>query len=169
MRTVRTGPGATGDPHQYFSDISTPKWCYFNTTGNNSVVRQYWIRFIFWGIYKLIPRIKKLLKFLSKLNCKQYFYCLLWFLWSSGKGQARMGKGWPLRRKALKLKPLPRAYTKVGCHHPPPPPPSRKFNFTQLMARWGSGEAGGGKGRCVGSLWVTLGSLYVTLAYYRSP
>ena len=28
-----------------------------------------------------------------------------------------MGKGWPLRRKASKLKPLPRAYTKVGCHH----------------------------------------------------
>ena len=31
----------------------------------------------------------------------------------------------PLRRKALKLKPLPRAYIKVGCHHhhhhhPPP-------------------------------------------------
>ena len=23
-------------------------------------------------------------------------------LWSSGKGQARIGKGWPLRRKALK-------------------------------------------------------------------
>ena len=40
-------------------------------------------------------------------------------LWSSGKGQARMGKGWPLRRKALKLKPLPRAYIKVVCHHPP--------------------------------------------------
>ena len=26
------------------------------------------------------------------------------------------------------------------------------------MARCCSGEAGGGKGRCVGSLWVTLGS-----------
>ena len=35
------------------------------------------------------------------------------FLWSSGKGQARKGKEWPLRRKALKLKPLLRAYTKV--------------------------------------------------------
>ena len=157
MRTVRTGPGATGDPHQYFSDISTPKWCYFNTTGNNSVVRQYWIRFIFWGIYKLIPRIKKLLKFLSKLNCKQYFYCLLWFLWSSGKGQARMGKGWPLRRKALKLKPLPRAYTKVGCHHPLPT--TRKSNYTWLMAWWWPGEVGGGKGRCVGLI----------RGHYRSP
>ena len=41
----------------------------------------------------------------------------------SGKGQARMGKGWPLRQKASKLKPLPRAYIKVGCHLPPPPPP----------------------------------------------
>ena len=82
--------------------------------------------------------------------------------WSSGKGQARMGKRWPLRRKASKLKPLPRAYIKVGCHLPPPPPPTHwTFNFTQLMARWGSGGVGGGKGRCVGSLWVTLGSLYV--------
>ena len=51
-------------------------------------------------------------------------------------------------------------YIKFGCHHHhPPPPPTRKFNFTQLMARWGSGEVGGGKGRCVGSLLVTLGSL----------
>ena len=36
-------------------------------------------------------------------------------MWSSGKGQARIGKGWPSRRKATKLKPLLRAYTKVGC------------------------------------------------------
>jgi len=29
-------------------------------------------------------------------------------------------------------------YIKVGCHHHhPPPPPTRKFNFTQLMAKWG--------------------------------
>ena len=40
------------------------------------------------------------------------------FLWSSGEGQARIGKGWPLRQKASKLKPEPRAYTKVGCHPP---------------------------------------------------
>ena len=46
----------------------------------------------------------------------------------------------------------------IATHHH-----HHKFNFTQLMARWGSGEAGGGKGRCVGSLWVTLGSLWVTL------
>ena len=51
-------------------------------------------------------------------------------LWSSGKGQARIGKGWQSRRKALKLKPLPRAYIKVGCHHPPPPPTTHKFKFT---------------------------------------
>ena len=58
----------------------------------------------------------------------------LLLLWSSGEGQARIGKGWPLRWKASKLKPEPRAYTKVGredigeapdiigyagwCHHP---------------------------------------------------
>ena len=28
-----------------------------------------------------------------------------------------------------------------------------KFNFTQLMARWRSGEVSAGKERCVGSLW----------------
>ena len=38
-------------------------------------------------------------------------------LWSSGKCQARIGKGWPSKWKASKLKPLPRAYIKVGCHH----------------------------------------------------
>ena len=35
------------------------------------------------------------------------------------QGSARIGKEWPLRRKALKLEPLPRAYIKVGCHHHP--------------------------------------------------
>ena len=33
------------------------------------------------------------------------------------EAQARIGKGWQSRRKASKLKPSPRAYTKVGCHH----------------------------------------------------
>ena len=50
-------------------------------------------------------------------------------------------------------------YTKFGCHPPPTTTTHQKFNFTQLMARWGSGGLGGGKGRCVGSLWVTYGSL----------
>ena len=50
-------------------------------------------------------------------------------------------------------------YIKVGCHPPPTTTHHQKFNFTELMAKWGSGEAGGGKERCVGSLWVTLGSL----------
>ena len=44
------------------------------------------------------------------------------------EAQARMGKGWPFRQKVSKLKALPRAYVKVGCHpppthHPPPTPP----------------------------------------------
>ena len=39
----------------------------------------------------------------------------IFILRSSGKGQARKGKGWLLRRKASKLKPLPRAYIKVVC------------------------------------------------------
>ena len=43
------------------------------------------------------------------------------------EAQARIGKGWPSRRKASKLEALPRAYTKVGCH---PPTHHHKFNFT---------------------------------------
>ena len=44
-------------------------------------------------------------------------------LWSSGECQARISKGWPLRRKASKLKPEPRAYIKVGRHLPTTHPP----------------------------------------------
>ena len=39
--------------------------------------------------------------------CTDYDFC---------EAQARIGKGWPLRQKASKLKALPRAYIKVGCH-----------------------------------------------------
>ena len=51
-------------------------------------------------------------------------------LWSSGKGQARKGKGWQSRRKASKLKTLPWAYTKFGyppSHHLP----TRKSHYPQ--------------------------------------
>ena len=67
-------------------------------------------------------------------------------LWSSGEGQARICKGWQSRQKASKLKPLPRAYTKVGCHPPPPPPttttthhPEVSIHLTNglMVARWG--------------------------------
>ena len=81
-----------------------------------------------------------------------------------------MGKCWPLRRKALKLKPLPRAYIKVGCHHHPPTHQHPKFNFTQLMARECSGEVGGGKGRCgvtMVHLRVTMGHLRLTIGHPR--
>ena len=79
---------------------------------------------------------------INSSNCSSKYCCgvnwhvhTMYILWSSGKGQARIGKGWPLRWKASKLKPLPRAYTKVGCHHPPPPPPpTRKSHYTWLMA-----------------------------------
>ena len=37
----------------------------------------------------------------------RFFYC---------EAQARIGKGWSLKGLNLKLKPLPRAYIKVGCH-----------------------------------------------------
>ena len=39
-------------------------------------------------------------------------------MWSSGEGQARIGKGWQSRQKASKLKPEPRAYIKVGIDMP---------------------------------------------------
>ena len=93
---------------------------------------------------------------------KSYFHIA--YCEAQGKGRARGGPRkvtersfmdggwWMVDILSLML------YIKVGCH-PPPPPPTRKFNFTQLMVRWGTGEVGGGKGRCVGSLWVTLGSL----------
>ena len=57
-----------------------------------------------------------------------------------GSGKDRQGMA--LRRKDLKLKPLP-----------------------YLMVR--PGEAGGGKVRCVGSLWVTLGSLYLFILFMQ--
>ena len=45
------------------------------------------------------------------------------------------GKDWQgmaPKAKGLKLKPLPRAYIKVGCHHHPPTTTTttRTFNFT---------------------------------------
>ena len=60
-----------------------------------------------------------------------------------------------------KGKPLPKAYTKVSIH------------FTNSLALWQlSGEAGGGKGRCVGSLYVghprvTIGHLRATMGHLR--
>ena len=54
------------------------------------------------------------------------------------QGKARDGERW----KALK--PLPRAYTKFGCHPPPPTTTTWTFNFNQLMVRWRSGEVWGG-------------------------
>ena len=73
-----------------------------------------------------------------------------------GKGQARMarmarmgkdgkdgkdGQGWTrmaLKVKGLKaLKPLPRAYTKVGCHPPTHPEVSISGWMSQLGARLG--------------------------------
>ena len=41
-------------------------------------------------------------------------------LWSSGKGQAKRGKGWWKVKGLLKLKPLPRAYTKHLAPQPSP-------------------------------------------------
>ena len=57
----------------------------------------------------------------TMIPCKCVNINVMTILWSSSKarvrqGQARDGKRW----KALKLKPLPRAYIKFGCHHPPP-------------------------------------------------
>ena len=58
-----------------------------------------WFRSVWWG---------------TRASC---WRCKLNFLWSSGKGQARLGRGWPLRRNALKLKPLP-TLKLVATTHP---------------------------------------------------
>ena len=62
-----------------------------------------------------------------------------------GKGQARISKGWPLRRKASMLEPLPRAYGTISqkmykCLPPSPvwkdnrqPPQSATENFPLLV------------------------------------
>ena len=52
-------------------------------------------------------------------------------LWANDccEAQARVGKGWLSRQKALKLEALPRAYIKVGCHLPTNTT-HRMFNFT---------------------------------------
>ena len=79
---------------------------------------------------------------------------------SSGKGQARMGKGWPLRQKVLKLKPLHRAYTKVGCHLPPPPKVYFYSTNGQTVAR-------GGKWMLEEVCRVTMGHIRVTVGHLR--
>ena len=66
----------------------------------------------------------------------------------SCEAQARIGTGWPSRQKASKLlKPCLELTLKLVATFPPP---THKFNFTQIMATWGSGGVSGGKGRCVG-------------------
>ena len=55
-------------------------------------------------------------------------------------------------------------YTKFVCHLP-----TRKFNLTQLMAKWGPGEAGKGEvcRDTMGNLRVTIGHLRVTVGHPR--
>ena len=85
--------------------------------------------------------------FMNVTGCK-YSEIVAW-KWPSVKlshvtfnceAQSRIGKGWQSRLKALKLKPLPRAYTKVGCHHPPTTThhPKVSFHLThgQVVLRW---------------------------------
>ena len=85
----------------------------------------------------------------------QYLYACLVSKWlcpdclklRQGSGKDRQGMALKARERPQSL---PRAYIKVGCHH------HRTFNFTQLMARQGSGEVGGGNGRCVRSLHLLV-------------
>ena len=75
----------------------------------------------------------------------------------------KLRQGWakdgPLGKRCQSLKPCRELTLKlVATHHPPNHHQHHhKFNFIWLMARWGSGGVSWGKGRCVGSLWVTLG------------
>ena len=95
-------------------------------------------------------------------------------LWSSGKGQARKGK-YGERWKALKPKPLPRAYIKVGCHPPPPPTttttthPKVSLHLTngQAVVRWGRWRLEEVCRVTMGHLRVTIGHLRVTVGHHR--
>ena len=101
------------------------------------------------------------------------------FLWSSGKGQARIGKGWQSRRKASKLEPLPRAYTKFGCPTFLPTTTTtttRKSNISNVYGWNGSGKVGRDNGRYIGAKWVMLlcwdGShrgWRIAVVYYGGP
>ena len=52
------------------------------------------------------------------------------------QGSGKDWQGMAVKQKASKLKPLPRAYIKVGYHPPTHPPPTthRKSHYTLLMA-----------------------------------
>ena len=83
---------------------------------NSSKTRQKQRKF---GLYRLFFFFNEW-TYLAYQNLGRVFKLLEKLLWSSGEGQARIGKGWQSRQKASKLKPEPRAYIKVGCHHHPP-------------------------------------------------
>ena len=73
-----------------------------------------------------------------------------------GSGKERHGmviKRPPKALRAFKLKPLPRAYIKVGCH----PPTTQSL----ILLNWWPDT---GQVRQVGSLWVTIGHLRVILS-----
>ena len=69
-----------------------------------------------FGLYEAVVNI--LSYFNIRVNNKKKVVLVVKLRQGSGKGQARIGKGWQSRQKASKLKPEPRAYTKFGCHPP---------------------------------------------------
>ena len=90
----------------------------------------------------------------GQLGCIQSGGCKFIVKLRQGSGKDRLGMA--VEAKGLKacleltIKLVATTTTTTTTH---------KSQYTSLMAWQLSGEAGGGKGRCVGSLWVTLGSL----------
>ena len=80
----------------------------------------------------------------------------------SCEAQARIGRGWPSRRKGSKLKALPRAYIKVGCH---PPTTTQKCRVTigHLRVTVSHPRV------AIGHLRVTIGHLKVPMGHLRLP
>ena len=86
-------------------------------------------------ISQLIIRMNKEMQCMMQLYIFSiYVHYIVYFCEAQARvrqGSARNGKEWQSRRKASKLKPLPRAYTKVGCH-----PPTRKSQYTVPMGHY---------------------------------
>ena len=80
-----------------------------------------------------------------------------------GHLRVTIGKEWQSRRKASKLKPLPRAYTKVGCH--PPTPTTRSLISLNQWPGNGQVRQEEVRGMCrvtMGHLRVTIGNFFLS-------
>ena len=104
----------------YMYTFYRPNICCWQTAKNERNMNKWTMDIICtmesFGLYEAVVNI--LSYFNIRVNNKKKVVLVVKLRQGSGKGQARIDKGWQLRRKASKLKPLPRAYIKVGCHLP---------------------------------------------------